>query len=63
MSKRKTLAYGLDHGFGLHWMPRWAMDAIVLVWNKVYCAIYGHDEIMVGIVKNPCCPACCKPLK
>lgn len=63
LRERRTLAYGLDHGLGLHWMPDWMQSAIVFVWNKTYCAIWGHDETMVGIVKDPSCVDCCKPLR
>lgn len=36
------LLFGHKHG-ALLWAPGWAQYALVAVWNRVACFLFGHD--------------------
>jgi hypothetical protein len=65
------LVYGHNHG-ALRLIPRWAKRAIVLAWNRVVCAIKGHDDTEAQIAADsesgwpseriPCCCHCSTPI-
>lgn len=39
-----AMLYGHEHG-ALRWAPSWVKHTICGVWNKVHCAIVGHDRL------------------
>lgn len=63
-----SLVWGLNHGW-FRWTPMWAKHPILLLWNRVTCFFWGHDETEVAFYKAdftsgaPCCLSCCAKLK
>ena len=63
-----AMMYGHEHG-ALRWAPEWVKHTICNVWNKVHCAIKGHDQlgyeafIQHVIPGPPVCSFCCARLK
>lgn len=50
-----------------HWAPYWAKNVAVAVWNRVNCALFGHDDVLVSIREawhedGPHCVNCCTVL-
>jgi hypothetical protein len=53
------LVYGIDKGWGVGWMPGVVMRSVVLVWNRIKCALSGHDDILFHANVGPSvCPYC-----
>jgi hypothetical protein len=39
------------HGFWW-WMPEFIKRAMIIIWNKIACCVFGHDWIVDGDPKN-----------
>jgi hypothetical protein len=61
------MIYGWKSGFGHKWMPNWMKDSISFVWNKVACALIGHDRFTYPkdspTPDRDVCLSCCKEFK
>ncbi len=53
----RHLLYGFKHGALLGW-PMFLKRTIVMVWNHISCALFGH-----GLVFRGACTACCRATK
>jgi len=54
-------------GGRLWWAPEWVKRTIVTAWNRVSCALLGHDRLYMHAADGfpavgPLCTACCKRL-
>jgi hypothetical protein len=56
-----AMMYGFEHG-ALCWAPEWFKHGVCHVWNKVACAIRGHDDFGLTAYTShviPGRPKCC----